>query len=188
MEHPLHFGAKDMDVPAGLSSKLYSDSQIQKVYSQLMEAENGCWLWRGTLSLTGYTKLYLSKSRTEYVHRISYQISYGKIPDGLVLDHICHDPAVCTDASKCQHRYCCNPRHLVAKTNADNARRNINAAKVRCPHGHPYAPGNTNTNAKGHRRCIACRRRVSLRAQESAALIWPSDIGLLPASWKALVS
>lgn len=57
--------------------------------------ENGCWLWQKAISAHGYAKI-----GREYVHRISYQTFIGRIPDGLVLDHLC------------EIKRCVNPYHL----------------------------------------------------------------------------
>jgi hypothetical protein len=61
---------------------------------------------------------------------------YGPVPDGHELDHICHDPNLCTaPAEECPHRRCV--LHTQVKTIAANRLRanhvtGRNAAKVRC--------------------------------------------------------
>ena len=44
-------------------------------------------------------------------HRAVYEVFYGPIPNGLVIDHLC------------RVRCCVNPAHLEAITQADNLRR-----------------------------------------------------------------
>ena len=98
----------------------------------------------------------------DYEHRIAYREARGEIPDGMVLDHICHDPATCPSPNKnCPHRSCVNPWHLEPKSRGDNIARgyNINAAKTHCMNGHPFDDDNTYVNpSTGSRVCRVCYR------------------------------
>lgn len=83
------------DLPARMTAKVRVDA-------------NGCWEWLGYVQSNGYGKVsYEGKARL--AHRVSYMILVGHIPDSLVLDHIC------------RNRHCCNPDHLRAVTQRDNA-------------------------------------------------------------------
>ncbi|GAA3948055.1 hypothetical protein GCM10022383_27280 [Microbacterium soli] len=70
----------------------------------------GCWEWSGTISSTGYGQVKID-GRHVAVHRLSYELHVGPIPDGLVIDHLC------------SNRKCANPAHLEAVTQAENVRR-----------------------------------------------------------------
>lgn len=105
------------------------------------------------------------------VHRLTYEVFVGPIPDGFVVDHACHNEAAkrgeCEGGDACSHRLCCNPRHLVAVSAGGNiansplAITTQNAQKTRCPHGHQYTAENTFVNANGRRECRACRTNRS---------------------------
>ena len=44
--------------------------------------------------------------------RFAYEMMVGPIPDGLTIDHLCHDPDDCRLVERCPHRRCMNPAHL----------------------------------------------------------------------------
>lgn len=101
-------------------------------------------------------------------HRLSYELYVGPIPEGLQIDHTCHNAdESCKGGSSCLHRRCVNPAHLEAVTQFVNIMRGksfsgINARKSHCPKGHPLDDANTLwTKKKGHhpyRMCRICRR------------------------------
>ena len=69
---------------------------------------DACWIYQGKWEDgKGYKKMRVAK-RHQYVHRVSYSLWKGRIPDGLVLDH------------ECRNRGCCNPKHLKPMTVKDN--------------------------------------------------------------------
>jgi HNH endonuclease len=72
--------------------------------------ENSCWLWLAGTNNRGYGQLGGERVGSHVLaHRISYQLRYGPIPDGLQVMHKCDTPR------------CCNPKHLALGTNADNS-------------------------------------------------------------------
>jgi hypothetical protein len=125
----------------------------------------GCWEWLGYRNPDGY-----GESGGRGVHRRAYEEAVGAIPDGMEIDHLCHN------------RACVNPAHLEVVTHAENMRRSAPATKTHCVNGHPYDEANTywhpydeaNTywRPSGRRDCRACirervRRYVS-RQKEAA--------------------
>ena len=101
-----------------------------------VDEHTGCWLWTGAKNKAGYGRVAMPTGtqggRTELVHRVTYTEYVGPIPEGLVLDHTCHDPEVCIDP--CPHTACCNPEHLEPVTQRENLHRGAgqqaaNAAK-----------------------------------------------------------
>jgi len=81
-----------------------------------------CWPWLGFVHPNGYGQFGGGAERLP--HRIAYKYVIGPIPDGLVLDHLCHtaDPQ-CADTVNCPHRRCCNPEHLEPVTRGENVAR-----------------------------------------------------------------
>lgn len=83
-------------------------------------APGGCWAW--TSAVAGdrdsgrcYGTITID-SRNVYAHRLSYEWSHGHIPDGMMVDHKCHN------------NLCVNPDHLRLATPAQN-QRNLSGAR-----------------------------------------------------------
>jgi hypothetical protein len=117
-----------------------------------------CWLWTACISKKGYGQFGRGK-RVDIAHRVSYELEYGPIPDGLGIDHLC------------RVRHCVRPSHLEAVTSRVNSLRGFspparNARVTQCPSGHPYDLENTyrRQNRPGQpRECRACGRTAARR-------------------------
>lgn len=142
---------------------------------------DACWPWTGCLS-NGYGQLRIVTESTALAHRLAYMTLVGPIPEGLILDHTCHDPEVCHPevASDCPHRRCMNPAHLRPATYRENLLRGgtitaANLSRTHCPQGHPYDGYNLSMRRDGARSCKACGRASAAksaarrRAEGSAA-------------------
>lgn len=121
-----------------------------------------CWLWQGSINRYGYGR-FTRRGREIKAHRYAFEEWYGTpIPDGMTVDHVCHNGTTCNDGDACVHRRCCRPDHLEVVTSGENTRRSANTRPgrnirvVACPQGHPYDEANTYWTAKG-RHCKACR-------------------------------
>lgn len=100
-----------------------------------------CLMW-GRATSRGYAVFRGGELNAKGHHRVItghvwlHEQLYGPVPPGYELDHICHEPTLCTvPPEECPHRRCV--LHTEVKTGADNRRRarhimGINAAKVRC--------------------------------------------------------
>ena len=76
-----------------------------------IHAETGCWDWGGSLDGNGYGQVSIGAQVLRGTHIVTYTETYGLVPEGLVLDHLCERPV------------CCNPDHLEPVTQAENLRR-----------------------------------------------------------------
>lgn len=136
--------------------------------------DSECWPWTGALQPNGYGRFTSDNRRASrqgsMAYRYAYELLVGPIPDGLVIDHMCHTPE-CKLGNDCPHRRCVNPAHLEPKTQAENQHRSTvaevqrarHARRTHCKDGHELTPANTYV-VQGRRRCRECLR-IKARAR-----------------------
>lgn len=106
-----------------------------------------CWIWNGAGARYGHLTV---NKKTISSHRFSYEIASGKVPSGLVLDHLC------------RNGMCVRPSHIEAVQPFENTLRGkniiaINSKKKRCVRGHWLRGRNLAIDRRGHRQCRSCR-------------------------------
>lgn len=72
-----------------------------------------CWIWTGALLKTGYGSIRID-GKAERAHRVAYELTEGKIPNGLLIRHSCDNPK------------CVNPAHLAPGTKRENTQDALN--------------------------------------------------------------
>lgn len=77
-----------------------------RLQERLVRTDSGCLEWTGA-TLRGYGQIGVN-GKVLYAHRVSYELAYGPIPDGMDICHRCDNPP------------CCAPEHLFAGTMLDN--------------------------------------------------------------------
>lgn len=75
-----------------------------------VEQSPGCWLWKAYRNANGYGTLGVGgrKGTVSLAHRVSWELHYGTIPDGMDVLHTCDVPS------------CIRPDHLFLGTQLDN--------------------------------------------------------------------
>lgn len=104
-----------------------------------------CWEWTASLKTTGYGQFNDGHGRIRSAHRFAYELVFGPVPEGLVLDHLCRNPR------------CCNPAHLEVVTQRENIMRSptappaLNAQKSHCKRNHPLSGDNLRIRLRPNR-------------------------------------
>lgn len=152
------------------------DPALAERLARRADKTDTCWTWTGETNGRGYGTLKVNGRRT-LAHRASYEAHVGPIPEGLVLDHTCHDRN-CTAGGACPHRSCINPAHLEPVTNTVNILRGVgvgavNAQKTHCVRGHEFTPENILRqppnwpDGPDRRGCRTCRREQNREAMRT---------------------
>lgn len=139
------------------------------------DPQTGCQQWTGNINAAGYAVFTLGRGNHFYAHREAWKLANGRtIPDGMQIDHECHNRDETCPGGACKHRSCVNPEHLALVTNGENARRSthtqstMNRTKTHCIRNHPFDSQHTYYLPNGMRRCRTCenqRRRERLAAR-----------------------
>ncbi len=135
---------------------------LDRLWSKV-EFTTDCWNYLGGKGSGGYGRFWLNK-KIVLPHRLAYEQYKGKIPEGLVIDHLCKNPS------------CVNPSHLEAVTQKENLIRSDNfigrkMLQTHCIYGrHPLSGKNLYRRKNNMRSCRKCDVRRSREYQERRKL------------------
>ena len=118
-----------------------------------------CWIWIAGKDKDGYGNFTDKNNRMVKAHRFSYELMFGKIPKGLVSDHLC------------RNRSCVNPFHIEIVTIKENNRRSlcmsgVNARKTHCIRGHEFSKENINERIESSGITRRCKQCIKIRGKE----------------------
>ncbi len=106
--------------------------------SCLKTNKKSCWnWWRKTVSKQGYGRINVN-GKSLSAHRLAWELTYGKIPIGLLVLH------------KCDNVKCINPNHLFIGTDQTNQQDKVNKQR--------QARGQTHGNSK-----LTDEQRISIK-------------------------
>lgn len=158
--HPCTIKRRERAVKVGAQKRVWPDdrSPLGCFMSKICYAGD-CIVWTGYVNEHGYGVTIVNQ-RHEYAHRFAFEMQYGPIPQGLVLDHICRNPI------------CVNPAHLEAVTQKVNTYRGKavevwkqQSTKTHCTNGHELTGENVYREGPDgrNRRCRICKNAAHER-------------------------
>lgn len=103
---------------------------LSERFFERVKKTNNCWEWIGTKSRGYGCVISTGKRKGRKIlraHRVSWEIHYGPIKDGIIVCHRCDNPS------------CVNPKHLWLGTPVENNRDRDSKGRQKTPRGenHP---------------------------------------------------
>ena len=90
----------------GKGEKTRSDVDIERFWEKV-EQTDSCWNWKAAKGKGGYGR-FRYEGRLGMAHKFAYELIHGTVPDGMEVDHVCHNTG------------CVNPAHLRLTTHKQN--------------------------------------------------------------------
>jgi len=138
---------------------IYADPATlwERLLDRVTVTDSGCWVFTGCTNSRGYGLVCSGrKGKNILTHRLAVIVRDGGIPDGMTVDHQCHDSHTCRLDADCPHRRCVNPAHLKVMSMRDNAARKWESGL--CAEGHELTRRAT---GRRQRECLVCKREKS---------------------------
>jgi hypothetical protein len=89
----------------------------ERFFSKVNKIENGCWEWITGKSRDGYG-VFSYNNKDFRAHRLSYELHFGNIENGLCVCHKCDNPS------------CVNPEHLFLGSHKQNMEDKANKGRT----------------------------------------------------------
>jgi len=83
------------------------NGRLPDAFWSKVDKTDQCWVWLGAISSSGYGMIRIDR-KYHLVHRLSYANHAKGVPEGMVVDHMCHN------------KICVNPQHLRLTTHGQN--------------------------------------------------------------------
>ena len=125
-----------------MKPRVNSRATLERRFWAKVNKTDDCWIWTAQRTKHGYGQVRQNKV-SRMAHRVAYEWLVGPIPEGLVIDHLCENPA------------CVNPAHLEPVTNSTNV---IRAYGGTCRFGHPLDGYQRSGQRLISRYCTTCKK------------------------------
>ena len=83
-------------IPRALPKPTTAPRDREYIESRSSRTADGCLLWAGYVDRGGYGQI-RHDGKTDGAHRVAWEVANGPIPEGMSVDHICHNRA-CVNA------------------------------------------------------------------------------------------
>src|SRR6516164_8335516 len=95
----------------GIHSKHVIGDAATRFWAKVQKGDpDECWIWTASLYPSGYGQFAVDPySRRQAAHIFAWEQKNGPVPNGLVLDHTCHNHDPDCPGGPCKHRACVNP-------------------------------------------------------------------------------
>ncbi len=131
-------------------------STLDKQFWDKMDRSGECWIWQGYRNPKGYGQIRITSeektTRAVLTHRLSYELTYGPIPNGKYVCHRCDNPS------------CCRPDHLFIGTIADNQQDMV-------------LKGRTSRGEHHYHTTLKSTDIIAIRTQYAAGSVSQADLG-----------